>query len=402
MMNIPEMRFKGFNDEWRRNKLKKMVTRIGDGLHGTPEYADNGSMFFINGNNLKNGKIIIFNNTKKVIKQKLNYQLDNNTILMSINGTIGNLAYYNNENVMLGKSICYLINNINYLNTHFLYVLMHTSNVHRQFVLHLTGSTIKNLSLKIIRDLDINYPTLSEQQQIGAFFSKLDALISAQSKKLTLLKQLKHGYLQRMFPQADQTIPRVRFSGFNDKWQSKKLNIMFNFYKGKGLGIQQLNGTKYPAIIYGELYTKYHEIINNVFSQSNSQGFLGYKNDLLFPGSSTVANGTAQANALMVDNVQLGGDIIIARPKQDDIDSSFMSYQINSQKSKLYPIIVGTTITHMYGKDLSKLKFMITGLLEQQKIGSLFAKLDHLIELQNHKLALLQQLKKGYLQKMFC
>lgn len=196
-------------------------------------------------------------------------------------------------------------------------------------------------------------------------------------------------------------IPKMRFKGFNEEWQSKKLNTMFDFYKGKGLSIQQLNGTKYPAIIYGELYTKYHEIINTVFSKSDSSGFLGYKNDLLFPGSSTVANGTAQTNALMVDNVQLGGDIIIARPKQNNVNSVFMSYQINSQKTNLYPIIVGTTITHMYGKDLSKLKFMITNLSEQQKISALFAKLDHLIELQNRKLELLQELKKGYLQKMF-
>lgn len=122
---------------------------------------------------------------------------------------------------------------------------------------------------------------------------------------------------------------------------------------------------------------------------------------MLFPGLSTVTNGTAQANALMIDNVQIGGDIIIARPKAK-IDSLFMAYQINSKKYKLYPIIVGTAVTHMYGKDLSKIKFDVPNdYKEQTKIKKFIIKIDKLITLESKKITLLKQKKQAYLQKMF-
>ena len=108
---IPQLRFPEFEGEWSVETLNSLTTRIGDGIHSTPKYNDNGDYYFINGNNLVDGKIKIFNTTKKVERseaEKHNRELSNRTILLSINGTIGNLAFYNNENVMLGKSAAYL------------------------------------------------------------------------------------------------------------------------------------------------------------------------------------------------------------------------------------------------------------------------------------------------------
>ena len=198
-------------------------------------------------------------------------------------------------------------------------------------------------------------------------------------------------------------VPQLRFNGYSDAWEERKLGTIYNFGKGKGLPLDSfIYSSNNPAIAYGHLYTKYSEVISEVFWSSNDNGVLSKDNDLLFPGSSTVPNGTAQANAITLNNVKLGGDIIIGRPKEGvGVLSTFMSYQVNSQRQKLFPITVGTTITHMYGKDISKLNFFITDYSEQEKIASFFKQLDDTIALHQRKLDLLKEQKKGYLQKMF-
>ena len=95
---------------WAKDTISNLCHKIGDGLHGTPVYTKDSKIYFINGNNLKNGKIVIDKNTKEISQQTLdknNIALNQNSLLLSINGTIGELAFYNNENVMLGKSTAY-------------------------------------------------------------------------------------------------------------------------------------------------------------------------------------------------------------------------------------------------------------------------------------------------------
>src|SRR5690606_11518856 len=99
------------NSKWKKEPLKKLCHRIGDGLHSTPDYSDNTGIFFINGNNLKNGNIVITENTNTVSQEELDNNfiaLDEKTLLLSINGRLGSMAFYNNETVMLGKSAAYL------------------------------------------------------------------------------------------------------------------------------------------------------------------------------------------------------------------------------------------------------------------------------------------------------
>jgi len=110
LTNTPKLRFPEFKGEWEKKKLGEVAERIGDGLHGTPIYSDDSDIYFINGNNLTNGKIEINENTKKVdysIFAKNDKGLNSNTLLVSINGTIGNISKYSNEKVMLGKSVGY-------------------------------------------------------------------------------------------------------------------------------------------------------------------------------------------------------------------------------------------------------------------------------------------------------
>ena len=201
---VPKYRFPEFKNDgkWLENRLDLITDKIGDGIHTTPIYDVSGEYYFINGNNLIDGKIYIYDKTKKVSSEeyeKHKKELNDSTILLSINGTIGNVSYYNSEKVILGKSACY-INTSKKLNRTFLFYYLQTDEIKSYFDLELTGSTIKNLSLKSIRETIINLPSDKEQQKLAECLSALDGLINAQTEKIEQLKLHKKGLLQGLFP----------------------------------------------------------------------------------------------------------------------------------------------------------------------------------------------------------
>lgn len=155
---------------------------IGDGLHGTPHYVDESEYYFINGNNLNNGKITYDNKTKKVSKTDFDNQsilLNDNTLLMSINGTIGKVSYYNNEKIMLGKSVAYFnIKDKNRLSKKYLYYLLQSPNSIKYYQDSLTGSTILNLGLKSLREFEVQIPSIDEQNRVANILERFDKLIN--------------------------------------------------------------------------------------------------------------------------------------------------------------------------------------------------------------------------------
>ena len=199
--NVPEIRFKGFTDDWEQRKFSEGVSEIGDGLHGTPIYCEDGNVYFINGNNLVDGKIVISAETKKVNESQQSIadkSLDDTTILMSINGTIGNLAYYSGERLMLGKSAAYI--KVSEFDKRFVYAYLQAPSVQGYFMDSLTGTTIKNLGLKAIREMIMFIPQdVDEQKRIGKFFDYLDHLITLHQRELEKLKNVKKAMLEKMF-----------------------------------------------------------------------------------------------------------------------------------------------------------------------------------------------------------
>ena len=175
---------------WNTVKLNDVCYGIGDGLHGTPEYDEYGDYPFINGNNLKNGKIEITPSTKMVnedIYRKYFIKLTENTILLSINGTLGNLALYNGEKVVLGKSACYC-NLIPDINRIFVCSVMKTDAFSNFLESNATSSTIKNIGLKVIREFELIVPPLELQNQFASFVEEID---KSRLRELLAIKQIK-------------------------------------------------------------------------------------------------------------------------------------------------------------------------------------------------------------------
>ncbi|PQG15832.1 restriction endonuclease subunit S [Enterococcus faecium] len=405
----PEIRFPGFTEDWEERKLGEVTVKIGSGKTpkgGSAVYSEKG-IPLLRSQNIYNDRVN-FNDivyiTKGIDDSMANSHVLKDDVLLNITGaSIGRSAVYSKEHLAnVNQHVCIIRPGKN-VNPFFIQLNITSPKGQKEIELNQAGGGREGLNFQQIARMTFFFPNKEEQAKIGTFFKQLDDTIALHQRKLDLLKETKKGFLQKMFPKNGAKVPEIRFPGFTEAWEERKLGSIYDFSKGKGLPLNSFTYSKDdPAIAYGHLYTKYSEVISEVYLSSDDDGVLSKDNDLLFPGSSTVPNGTAQANAIMLNNVKLGGDIIIARPKQDTrVLSIFMSYQINSQRQKLFPITVGTTITHMYGKDLSKVKFFITNYSEQQKIGAFFKQLDDTIALHQRKLDLLKETKKGFLQKMF-
>lgn len=165
--------------EWIVTNLEECTDVLGDGLHGTPKYTENGEYAFVNGNNLVEGEILIKKETKKVDYsqyEKYKKLLTDRTILVSINGTLGNVGVYDSEKIILGKSACYF-NVKQSVDKDFIYYVV-SSPVFRQYLENnATGTTIKNISLKQMREYTFSIPQIDEQKRISSVLRKIDEKI---------------------------------------------------------------------------------------------------------------------------------------------------------------------------------------------------------------------------------
>jgi len=191
---------------WITKTLKEIAEDIGDGLHGTPEYEDNGPCYFINGNNLNDGTIVFSEKTKRVSnEERIKYYipLNEQTLLVSINGTLGKVAYYRGENIILGKSACYIVLRSGISREYVFHYL--ASDIFMQYAeKEYTGLTIKNVSLKSMRNFPICFPTsITDQKKIvdvlNIFKKRCDTIKQNYQKTLTLCNDLKQALLRKAF-----------------------------------------------------------------------------------------------------------------------------------------------------------------------------------------------------------
>lgn len=187
--------------EWKEYKLGDITTEIGDGIHGTPNYSEDGEFYFINGNNISNGKVIIKGDTKRVNRiefEKYKKLLSNRTILLSINGTIGNVGFYNNEKCILGKSACYF-NLKDNVDKNFVYYTFLTDDFQSHLLNIATGTTIQNVPLKGLRESIILLPPLDEQKRIASILSSLDDKIDLHHRENATLEAMAETLFRQWF-----------------------------------------------------------------------------------------------------------------------------------------------------------------------------------------------------------
>ena len=258
--------------EWKEYKLGDLA-EIGDGLHGTPNYSEKGEYYFINGNNIARGKIVIKSDTKKVDKVEFDLYkktLSDRTILLSINGTIGNVGFYNNEKCILGKSACY-INLKDSVDKHFVYYSLLTDDFQSHLLNIATGTTILNVPLKGLRNSTISLPSLSEQKRIASILSSLDDKIDLLHRENKTLEAMAETLFRQWFIEEAK-----------EDWKEGKLGDEFEFIMGQspsgesfneeGVGIPMYQGNadfgfRFPTKrIFTTQPTKFAEINDTLIS----------------------------------------------------------------------------------------------------------------------------------------
>ncbi|WP_417080397.1 restriction endonuclease subunit S [Holdemanella biformis] len=193
------------------------------------------------------------------------------------------------------------------------------------------------------------------------------------------------------------SVPNLRFS-YKGDWSKRKLNEICQFFKGNGLSKSDLSNEGFPCILYGELYTTYkNEVISDIISKTNttlSNPFLSRNNDLIIPGSGEDPIDIAVARAICQNDIILGGDLNILRPKSN-VSAAFLSYQLNGvRRYDIAKKAQGKSIVHLHNSDLKEVLVSIPTYNEQLHIVKLLTKVDEMIETQSKIIELKQSLIK--------
>lgn len=272
--------------EWKKYKLKDVCTILGDGLHGTPIYDDKGEFFFINGNNLKDGRISIKNDTKRVPYSEANkYKkpLNNRTILVSINGTIGNVAKYQDEKCILGKSACFFNVKEN-VDLNFIYYVVANQQFKNTITQLATGTTIKNVSLETMRNYTFGIPPLSIQKQIGKILSSFDDKIELNRRINDNLEQQAQALFKSWFvdfePFKDGKFVDSELGMIPEGWRVEELGNITNSITekvGKRTDIKVLSPVNTGDLLLSEEY-----FTKQVYSKNLAKYIMVAPNDFAY------------------------------------------------------------------------------------------------------------------------
>ena len=391
---VPKLRFGGFDDEWKELSLIEISKKIGDGMHATPKYVDNSNYYFINGNNLDNKNIVINEDTKCVPleeyeKHKINFK---NTILISINGTIGNLAYYNSETVILGKSAAYINLNEN-INKEFIFNYLQIGKVKYYFNSELTGSTIKNLSLKTLKNTKIHIPSdNAEINKISNFLENIDNKIQLLIEKHQQYLNFKKYLMQQIFAQ------KLRFD-FAEEWKKYLLGDISLI--GKGF----TPSTSNPSFWDGDL--KWLSI-----ADMNQGKYINQTTKTItYDGSKNkepVKKGTLLMSfklsigklGILTEDMYTNEAICNFKWKNKDILTEYMYYYLSSINILKYGSQAAKGIT-LNNETLSTIPVLLPSLEEQKKISDILSGVDLKINMLENSICDISKFKKGLLQQMF-
>ncbi|KZD97945.1 Type I restriction-modification system specificity subunit S [Lactiplantibacillus plantarum] len=385
--SYPQLRFKGFTDPWEERKLGDLGSVAMNKRIFKEQTSDVGDIPFY--------KIGTFGGTPDAFisrdifeEYKSKYQYPEvGDILISASGSIGRTVVYQGYDEYFQDSNIVWLKHDQQLDNSFLkqfYSIVKWQG--------LEGSTIKRLYNKNILETKITLPSPEEQAQLGSFFKQLDDTIALHQRKLAKLKELKQGYLQKMFPQNASKFPQLRFAGFADAWEQRKLGEEAQLTMGQSPNSE--NYTKNPddyILVQGNADMKNGRVVPRVWTTQITKK--AEKSDLIL-----------SVRAPVGDIGKTDYDVVLGRGVAAIKGNEFIFQQLGKMKLTGYwtRYSTGSTFESINSNDIKDAKIMVPVEEEQQKIGAFFKQLDDTIVLHQRKLEKLQELKKGYLQKMFC
>ena len=404
----PKLRFKGFTDPWEQRKLGDVLEDMYNGQ--TPSRNKDaywkGDISWLSGGELNRG--IVSESIEKITmdgKQSANLKIvPKGTFVMAVTGleapvTRGNCAMLGFDTT-LNQSCMALFPKKDLLGSEFLFQwYLKFGEVYG--INYTQGTKQQNYSAEVIKILPITLPSIEEQNKISEYLFKIDNLITLHQREVDTLTNIKKGLMQKIFSQE------IKFksddgSEFPD-WVKEPMKNLGSFSKKGTLVKKDALGSLVPCVLYGHVYTDYNEVIDffKYYTDSNKNVF-AYKNDVLFPASTTGdAESLISPSSVEVEQIALGRDIIVFRP-QNNVSGKYISYLINNiMRKEFAQHAQGSSVIHIQIKNLEKIFISIPCLEEQKKITDCLSAMDAKIALARKELETLKSIKKGFLQQMF-
>ena len=401
----PEIRFPGFTDEWEQRKLTELATTyIGLVTTMTKNYTEYGTLLIRN-SDIKEGKFDLNNPIylkEDFAEQNKTRRMRNGDVVTVHTGDIGTSAVITED---LEGTIGFATITTrpskeldsNFLSWYF------NSNIHKKYARRMsTGDGRSNYNMKDFNKNVIAIPKLEEQQKIGTFFKQLDDTIALHQRKLDLLKETKKGFLQKMFPKNGAKVPEIRFPGFTEDWEQRRLSDVASIVGG---GTPSTSNPEYwdgdidwyaPAEIGDQIYvSKSLKTITELGQQKSSAKILPI-GTVLFTSRAGIGNTAILAKE---GTTNQGFQSIV--PHKNKLDSYFIFSRTHELKRYGEVTGAGSTFAEVSGKQMAKMPILIPCINEQRKIGAFFEQLDTTITLHQRELDVLKETKKGFLQKMF-
>ena len=243
--------------EWKEVRLGDVCSELSDGLHKAPKFIEKGEYIFVNAKNLYNGYILDNDPTKKTSHEeyiKYKKPLGKHTILYSIDGTIGNIAKYRGEKCVLGKGACYLNCNPKMVESSYLYYQLQSPHFKSYIHLMSTGSTIKHISLKTMREYVFELPSLTDQRRIASILSSLDRKIELNNKINADLEEMAQAIFKNWFvdfePFKDGKFVDSELGMIPEGWKVGRLEDIAEIIMGQSPAGNSLNENREGMIFY--------------------------------------------------------------------------------------------------------------------------------------------------------
>ncbi len=400
----PNLRFKGFTDDWEQRKLGELSTIVGGGTPSTsnPEYWDGDIDWYAPA---EIGEQSYVNKSKKTItelglKKSSARILPVGTVLFTSRAGIGNTAILAKE-ATTNQGFQSIVPDQNKLDSYFIF--SRTNELKRYGEVTGAGSTFVEVSGKQMSKMPIMVPVLSEQQEIGTFLEQIDNTITLHQRKLDQLKQLKEALLQQMFPGKGETVPKLRFAGFEGDWEERKLGEASDVRDGTHASPKYIN-QGHPMVTSKNLtssgldMTDVSFLTDEDFNEINKRSKVSI-GDILFGMIGTIGNPViVDRTDFAIKNVAL-----IKEKSYNPITNKWLLQYLKSPSFNQFiqKENAGGTQKFIALGIIRDMILKVPGLQEQQEIGTFLEQLDSTITLYQRKLDQLQNMKQVLLQNMF-